>query len=86
MEDIIWLKFEHKLSGHNLTLCIGSSRRCDGEAFYRDMMLKFYEYQNEEDVIICGDLNSRCADESDFKEDVDDVPPRKVIDGKLNSY
>ena len=47
------------------------------------MMLKFSEYQN---VIICGDFNSRCGDESDFIEGADGVPPREVIDGKLNSY
>ena len=92
MEDVIWLKLEHKQSGHKFTVCIcylppeGSSRRCDGEAFYSDLMLKFYDYQNDGDVIICGDFNSRCGDESDYIEGVDNIPSREVIDFKLNPY
>ena len=93
MEDVILLKFEHRVSGHKLTLCIcclppeRSSRRCDGEAFFNDLMLKFHElYQNEGVVIICGDFNSRCGDESDFIEGADSIPPREVIDDKMNPY
>ena len=91
MEDVIWLKFEHRITGHKLTLCIcylppeGSSRMCDGDAFYTDLMLMFYEYQNEGDVIICGDFNARCGDESDFIG-VDGVPQRDVIDDKMNPF
>ena len=36
-------------------------------------MLKFYDYQNEGDVIICGNFNSRRGDESDFTEGIDGV-------------
>ena len=92
VEDVIWLKLENRQSGHKLTLFIcylppeGSSRRCDGEAFYSDLMLKFYEYQNEDDVIICGDFNSRCGDATDYIECVDSVRPREVVDCKINSY
>ena len=86
MEDVIWLKLEHKQPGPKFTVCIcylppeGSSRRCDDEAFYSDLMLKFYDYQNDGDVIFCGDFNSRCGDESDYIEGVDNIPPREVID------
>ena len=55
MEDVNWLKFENRQSGHKFIMCIcyllpeGSSRKCDGEAFY--LMLKwrkqFYEYKRE---------------------------------------
>ena len=92
MEDVIWLKFENRKSGHKLTLCIcylpheGSSRRYEGEAFYSNLMFKFYEYQNEGGVIICGDFNSRCGDEQDYIAGVDSIDPREVIDCKLNSY
>ena len=92
MEDVIWLKFENRQTGHKFTVCIcylrpeGSSRKCDGEAFYSDLMLKFYDYQNNGDVIICGDFNSRCGDESDYIEGVDSIPPREVIDDKMNPY
>ena len=49
-------------------------------------MLKFYDYQNDGDVIICGDFNSRCGDESDYIEGVDNIPQREVLDYKLNPY
>ena len=49
-------------------------------------MLKFYDYQNEGDVIICGDFNSRCGDEPDYIEGVDSITPREVIDDKMNPY
>ena len=47
-------------------------------------MLKFYDYQHDGDVIICGDYNSRCCDESDHIEGVDNIPQREVLDYKLN--
>ena len=92
MEDVILLKFENRQAGHKFTMCIcylppeGSSRKCDGEEFYDDLMLKFYDYQNEGDVIICGDFNSRCGDEPDYIEGVDSILPREVIDDKMNPY
>ena len=92
MEDVIWLKLKHRVSDDKLNICIcyippdRSSRKCDAEAFFTDLMTKVYEYQNEGDIIICGDFNARCGDESDYIEGVDNVPPREVIDHKLNSY
>ena len=92
MEDVIWLKLKHRVSDDKLNICLcyllpdRSSRKCDAEAFFTDLMTKVYEYQNEGDIIICGDFNARCGDESDYIECVDNVPPREVIDHKLNSY
>ena len=38
------------------------------------------------DVILCGDFNARCGDESDFIKGVDGVPQRDVIDDKMNPF
>ena len=47
-------------------------------------MMKFYDYQNEGDIIVLGDFNMRCEDEADYIEDVDDIPLREIVDDKLN--
>ena len=47
-------------------------------------MMKFYDYQNEGDIIVLGDFNMRCEDEADYIEDVDDIPVREIVDDKLN--
>ena len=49
-------------------------------------MEKVYEYQNDGHLIICGDLNARVGQESDYIEGVDDVKPREVIDDTVNRY
>lgn len=49
-------------------------------------MEKVYEYQNDGHLIVCGDLNARVGQESDYIEGVDDVKPREVIDDTINRY
>ena len=92
MEDVIWLKFSDRQSNYKFTVCFcylppgGSTRKYDGEAFYNELMMKFYDCQNEGDIIVLGDFNARCGDEVDYIEGVDDIPPREIIDDKLNPY
>ena len=43
------------------------------------------KYQNDGDISICGDFNSRCNLEY-FIAGVDDVPQRNVVDFKTKSY
>ena len=92
MEDVIWLKFSDRQSKYKFTVCFcylppgGSTRKYDGEAFYNELMMKFYDCQNEGDIIVLGDFNARCGDEVDYIEGVDDIPPREIIDDKLNPY
>ena len=44
------------------------------------------KYQNDGDISICGDFNSRCSDLEYFIAGVDDVPQRNVVDFKTKSY
>ena len=49
-------------------------------------MTQIYTIPNGHLFYICGDLNSRCADFSDFIEGVDELPERHVVDFHHNSY
>ncbi len=49
-------------------------------------MNQVYQYQNEGLIYICGDFNARVADDTDYIEGVDMIPPRTVIDDGSNKY
>ena len=63
-----------------------SSRHTEVDSFFSNLMEKVYEYQNDGHLIVCGDLNTRVGQESDYIEGVDDVKPREVIDDTINRY
>ena len=92
IEDVLFVKLKNKIDNSVLTLCVcylppeHSSRHTDVDLFFNEMMRKVYEYQNDGQLIICGDLNARIGCESDYIEGVDDIKPREVIDETLNSY
>ncbi|MEW8548010.1 MAG: endonuclease/exonuclease/phosphatase family protein, partial [Candidatus Thiodiazotropha sp.] len=92
VEDFLWVKFKHKLSDYKLNLCVcylppaNSSRNVDCEEFFTELLKKVYEYQNDGELLICGDFNARCGDECDFIEGVDPIPPRNVLDEHCNAH
>lgn len=91
-EDILWIKLQEKGSTLCFCLCVcylppkGSSRRCDPETFFADLLYQVYMYQNEGTVCISGDFNSRIGYNTDFIEGVDRIPSREVIDKTENHY
>ena len=91
-EDIMWLKFVHKMNDFVLCLCIGylppkgSSRASEGDVFFRTLTNQVYAYQNEGLICICGDVNARCSEYNDFIEGADSVPPRTAVDHGENEY
>ena len=62
-----------------------SVRNNDPEAFYCSLLEQVYSYQNEGKLFICGDLNSRVGDDSDYIEGDDDVKPRNILDYTSNA-
>ena len=60
-------------------------RNNDPEAFYCSLLEQVYSYQNEGKLFICGYLNSRVGDDSDYIEGVDDVKPRNIMDYTSNA-
>ena len=80
-EDFLWVKLKHKVSDYKLNLCVCylppaySTRPVDAGEFFSDLLKKVYEYQNNGDIVICGDFNARCGDECNYIEGVDPAPP-----------
>ncbi len=91
-EDMLWLKLTSKVSEFVLCLCIcylppkGSSRGSEGDMFFTTLTNQVYAYQNEGLVCVCGDVNARCGENTDFIEGVDCVPPRTIVDNVENEY
>jgi hypothetical protein len=56
----------------------------DAEKFFEELLYQCHKYQNEGLLLIGGDFNARCADDSEFIEGVDKVKPRHVIDFENN--
>ncbi|CAG2218028.1 unnamed protein product [Mytilus edulis] len=63
-----------------------STRQIDKDTFFDTLITQVYEHQNKGPFFICGDFNSRCGNESDYIEGVDNLCQRDVIDFKCNSY
>ena len=90
-EGILVLKLAHRYS--YFTFCIASCYLPpenspwgrDGELFYSHILSLMYnmEYEN---FIICGDLNSRIGNMSDYINDVDNVAPREILDKHVNQH
>ena len=91
-EGILWLSLKSKESQRNLTICVcylpplNSSRQIDAQSFYDCLLTSYYKYQNDGELFICGDFNSRCGDMQDFIEGVDDIECRRIVDFNVNTY
>ena len=93
VEDILWIKLSSltNVRTDDIVLCVAylppseSVRNNDPEAFYCSLLEQVYAYQNDGRLFICGDLNSRVGDESDYIEGVDEVRPRDILDSTCNS-
>ncbi len=91
-ECMLWLKLASKVSDFVLCLCMcylppkKSLHGNGGDVFYNTLLSQIYSYQNEGLICVCGDLNSRCGDLSDYIEGVDDIPRRECIDTEENEY
>ncbi len=62
------------------------SLRVDAEEFLNTLLSQVYVYQKECPFMICGDFNSWIGDNTDYIEEVDDIPWRNVIDLETNPY
>lgn len=93
IEDVLWIKLSNvaKVQSDNIVLCVaylppaGSVRNNDPEAFYCSLLEQVHAYQNEGRLFVCGDVNSRVGDDSDYIEGVDDVRPRDILDFTANA-
>ena len=91
VEDVLWLKLSSDTQTENIVICTcylppsDSTRLNDPELFYASLLEQVYSYQNEGRMFICGDLNSRVGDASEYIEGVDDVTPRDVIYHNVNN-
>ncbi len=92
-DGILGLLLEHKVSDFRCYLycCYSSPENStwgsDSTSFYAHLLSQVYLYSDSADsIIICGDLNARVGDLSDFITDVDDVTKRNSIDKVVNQH
>ena len=92
VEDILWVKFEHKLSLQCINVCVcylspdGSSHIVDPHEYVDKLLSQIYLYQSQGQYIICGDFNARCGNEPDYIGGVDEIIERTIVDYKKNHY
>ena len=91
-EDILCVKFEHKLSLQCINVCVcylspeGSSHIVDPHEYFDKLLSQIYMYQTQGQYTICGDFNARCGNEPDYIEGVDEIIERTIVDYKKNHY
>ena len=92
VEGIMWVKIASKNGGLTWNICVvylpphGSSRQVDAAAFFEDLHMQIFRYQNDGNFAIVGDFNSRIGERSDYIEGVDMMEEREVVDTKENAY
>ena len=58
----------------------------DAVSFYTHLLNFVYEYSDVDALYICGDLNSRIGNKSDYIVEIDDIGDRDVIDFTVNNH
>ncbi|VDI16798.1 Hypothetical predicted protein [Mytilus galloprovincialis] len=82
----MWIKFKSKFCDISIIVAVcylppaESSRALDSDMYFQNLLQQVHEYQNLGRIIICGDLNSRVGQNSDYVEGVDIIRPRNVVD------
>ena len=91
-EGIMWLRITSKLGDFSLCCAVcylpphDSCRAMDSSIFFDKLMEQLYTYQNMGKIILMGDYNARCGQNSDYIEGVDTVPPRDILDETENHH
>ena len=91
-DGVIAVKFNCKLSDYCF-LVVGlylspelSTWGRDASGFYDHLLQLMYEHSNADNIILGGDLNSKLGSLQDFIPDVDNVPPRTILDSTKNRH
>ncbi|CAC5382575.1 unnamed protein product [Mytilus coruscus] len=90
IEGIQWIKFKTKSTDISVIVAVcylppaDSSRATDSDLYFQNLLQQVYSYQKLGKIIICGDLNSRVGQNTDYVEGVDNVKPRNIVDFSEN--
>ena len=64
----------------------GSSCYVDGPSFFDNLLSQVSAYKNMGTILMGGDFNTRCSNNSDYIEGVDNISEREPIHRGENSY
>ena len=90
-EGILVIKLTHKWSSFTffIVTCYlppeNSPWGREAEAFYSHLLSLLYSVEFD-NLIICGDFNSRIGNIMDYVTDIDSIPVRQVIDKHVNQH
>lgn len=92
-EGILWVNFEPTAtSGARFYVCVcylppeGSTRNVNVHDFYDTLLSDIYTIPGSNMFYICGDFNSRCANNDDFIRGIDKIQDRNVVDFCSNAF
>ena len=88
-DGILAIKFSHRISTYSFVVfsCYlppENSLWCDATNFYGHLISLIYSYEDSDALYVCGDFNGRIGNEKDYVEDMDELPPRQVVDDVKN--
>ena len=93
-EDIhvVWLELKDKQNCQILRACVCylvpefSTRNINPQDYFDRLLCEIHVFQNDSNLMVFGDFNSRIGDSKDFIPGVDNLPPRNTVDFKKNTY
>ena len=91
-DGILAIELLHKITEFTITIiCVylppeNSNYGRDASSFYSHLITLVYDAVNSDVTLICGDFNARIGERCDYIEDVDELPPRIVLDKVVNNH
>ena len=58
----------------------------DASSFFSHLLTQIFIQHDIDAIFICGDLNARIGNLSDFDKNLDDIPPKLCIDHTQNQH
>lgn len=92
VDGILGLRFVHNVSDYTFVVfsCYlppeNSPWGRDATAFFSHLLAQTYLFADVDDLFMCGDVNARTGNLSDYVPDIDDLGTRTNIDNTINSH
>ena len=91
-DGVIIVNLVHKVTAYNILMICGylppesSTWGRNAVGFYSHILSYMYQYTHCDAVYMCGDLYSKLGKMADYIPDIEDIGPRKALDGATNKH
>ena len=91
-DGILVVKFDDKMSGYNflvVAMYLSPEQSVwgrDANGFFNHLLGIMYQFNECDNIILAGDLNSKIGNMEDYIPEIDNVQPRSILDHSRNKH